>query len=311
MVQPGGSHRGSNQRRDRPGPSRWEQPSWSEWFPTDLLTFTPIIASGDGGRSWQDGLIDAGLAKTPDSLASDGAGRTLALTGDNTSGKVLLPHMTFRPGRPSPPRRNWPPPPPVADAGSPLSPPSPTPARPPSWPGIAPTPGFPASSPSEAAAGKRPGRPPLRPAPSRFWAYEPTPGSRPGYSLPPAPQTPAISPRPGPSTAASTGRNLRAFPWRGHSGSRRSGRPTERRVRVDRQPGRDQPPVHHYAPGRTWSQLPPPPAGTATLAVTTPGQPQALAVHNTKLTVWALAPGSRQWTKTQTIPVNIQYGSSS
>ncbi|HUJ65146.1 MAG TPA: hypothetical protein VLX59_06400 [Acidimicrobiales bacterium] len=58
-------------------------------LPSNRLTFTPMIATSDGGRSWQNGLIDAALASTPDSLASNGAGRIIALVGDGKSSQVL------------------------------------------------------------------------------------------------------------------------------------------------------------------------------------------------------------------------------
>ncbi len=60
----------------------------------------------------------------------------------------------------------------------------------------------------------------------------------------------------------------------------------------------------------TWRTLPRLPAGTATLALGPAGGIDALAVHNTKLTIWQLAPGSTAWTATQAIIVPIQFGSS-
>lgn len=59
-----------------------------------------------------------------------------------------------------------------------------------------------------------------------------------------------------------------------------------------------------------WHSLPALPSGTATLAPGTGGQADALAVRNSTLTVWQLAPGGTAWTKMQVIAVPIQYGSS-
>lgn len=48
------------------------------------LTFSPLIASGDNGVSWSDGLLPSGLAKRPSALALD-AGSSLALVGGKNS----------------------------------------------------------------------------------------------------------------------------------------------------------------------------------------------------------------------------------
>jgi hypothetical protein len=63
--------------------------------------------------------------------------------------------------------------------------------------------------------------------------------------------------------------------------------------------------------GGQWRQLPQLPPGTATLTPGPGGQPDALAVHGTRLTVWQLDPGHAGWVKTQVISVPIQFGSSS
>jgi hypothetical protein len=64
-------------------------------------------------------------------------------------------------------------------------------------------------------------------------------------------------------------------------------------------------------PGSPWRELPAVPRGTAALAAG-PGNSavQALAVSGSKLTVFALTPAGT-WSKTQVISVPIQYGSSS
>jgi hypothetical protein len=63
-------------------------------------------------------------------------------------------------------------------------------------------------------------------------------------------------------------------------------------------------------PGGSWRPLPPPPAGTAVLAPGAAGGWEALTVHQTRLTVWRLAPGARGWVAGQVIRVPIVFGSS-
>jgi hypothetical protein len=69
--------------------------------------------------------------------------------------------------------------------------------------------------------------------------------------------------------------------------------------------------LHTVAAGAAgWDQLPPAPRGTATVVVD--GTTDALAVDSTGtvLTVWSLAPNGAGWVETQTLKVPIQFGSS-
>ena len=63
--------------------------------------------------------------------------------------------------------------------------------------------------------------------------------------------------------------------------------------------------------GSSWTPLPALPSGTATLAPGAGGTTDALAVHRGTLTVWQHAPGATTWTTIQVINVPIPYGSSS
>ncbi|HXW34149.1 MAG TPA: hypothetical protein VEJ87_06175, partial [Acidimicrobiales bacterium] len=65
------------------------------------------------------------------------------------------------------------------------------------------------------------------------------------------------------------------------------------------------------APGENWVQLTTPPAGTATVAFSSDSKVDALAVDQSILSVWSLTPDSHDWTRAQVIRVPIQYGSSS
>lgn len=61
--------------------------------------------------------------------------------------------------------------------------------------------------------------------------------------------------------------------------------------------------------GGGWDLLPPPPAGTAAVAVLG-GEIDALAVHTTRMVAWRLEPGATAWQDVQSVDVPIQFGSS-
>ncbi len=61
----------------------------------------------------------------------------------------------------------------------------------------------------------------------------------------------------------------------------------------------------------SWQRLPTLPPGTATLALSAVSPTEALAVHASTLTVWQLASGGGEWTRAQVMTVPIEYGSSS
>jgi hypothetical protein len=58
-------------------------------LPSDLLRFSPLAESGDGGTSWAPALLPAALAPSPDTLAYEAGspGRAIALT---SRGRVLF-----------------------------------------------------------------------------------------------------------------------------------------------------------------------------------------------------------------------------
>ena len=65
-------------------------------------------------------------------------------------------------------------------------------------------------------------------------------------------------------------------------------------------------------PGATWRQLPPLPPGQAVvLALPAPGTTGLLATAGSMLTAWKLTGQPARWTRTQSVKVPIQYGSSS
>jgi hypothetical protein len=61
--------------------------------------------------------------------------------------------------------------------------------------------------------------------------------------------------------------------------------------------------------GTVWDVLPPPPSGTLGVAFSF-GRIDAVTVHSSVLTDYALDEGSTTWTRSQVIHVPIQYGSS-
>ena len=64
-------------------------------------------------------------------------------------------------------------------------------------------------------------------------------------------------------------------------------------------------------PGGGWQSLPSPPPGTATVAESTGGLVDALAVATTRLIDWRLDASAGKWSKIGTVTVPIQFGSSS
>ena len=56
--------------------------------PSVDLTFTPLISTSNGGRSWSDGLVAKQLAARPDALATF-SGHALALVNSSVGGQVL------------------------------------------------------------------------------------------------------------------------------------------------------------------------------------------------------------------------------
>jgi len=50
-------------------------------LPSQNLTFSPLALTGNGGKTWDTGLVDASVAAVPDALAL-GGGRMLVLLGD-------------------------------------------------------------------------------------------------------------------------------------------------------------------------------------------------------------------------------------
>ncbi len=50
--------------------------------PSQALAFSPLATTGDGGKTWSPGILDAGLADVPDALAAGADGHLLAVLND-------------------------------------------------------------------------------------------------------------------------------------------------------------------------------------------------------------------------------------
>jgi hypothetical protein len=58
--------------------------------PSQGLRFSPLASTGDGGKTWATGLVDAAVAADPDAFAAD-SGKMLALLTDGTIDQAAVP----------------------------------------------------------------------------------------------------------------------------------------------------------------------------------------------------------------------------
>jgi hypothetical protein len=63
--------------------------------PDQGLTFSPLASTGDGGRTWATGLVDAAVAAVPDAVAA-GGGRMLALLADGAIDQAAASGTSWR-----------------------------------------------------------------------------------------------------------------------------------------------------------------------------------------------------------------------
>jgi hypothetical protein len=59
-------------------------------LPSQALTFSPLVASSDGGKTWQNGVVPGGLMFRPNALGVSAGGQTLALTGGGSAPQQVL-----------------------------------------------------------------------------------------------------------------------------------------------------------------------------------------------------------------------------
>ncbi len=276
--------------------------------PSQYLTFTPLTATSDGGRSWSPGNpIDAALANVPDALAAaPGSGHLLALLTDGTAKTAAL----------SDPR--W------STVASQRSLAATAPGRRCGLVDLTAAAFSPSGQPLLAGACSHPGT-------AGIFAYSGGTWRAAGPPLPATLAGRAITVLRLTRTAGGTVALLAAgtgpaasllAAWSDGSGSHWT---LSAAVKLNGGhltatsfgPGGTASVVLNAnraetiaGPGASWQALPALPAGTATLAPDPAGGFDALATHRATLTVWQLAPGSATWAKTQAIHVPIQFGSS-
>ena len=281
-------------------------------LPSNRLTFTPLIATPNGGRTWQNGLIDPALAATPDSLASNGAGRIVALVGDGRSSQVLTANDSLSTWQTAATEAQLAATPAgrqcglisltaVAYSGT-----IPMVAGSCSKAGI--TAVFALRPPGWQAAG-----PPI----SGNGAVQVLGLRTEGDTLTGlfATTTPAGTNELVAGWSSNAGQQWKTSPplQLGDNQKITSFGPADGAglfvLLSDPTPSKQLDLI--TGTSSSWRRLPQPPGQTATVAITAGAPPQALAVNNTILTIWTLTSSPGGWSKSQTIPVNIQFGSSS
>ncbi len=298
-------------RPRRPGRRSWPRP-WpppTGFRPSQYLTYTPLTATADGGQAWSStGPLDGALANVPDALAAAPAtGHLLALLTDGTAAQAAPSGYTR-------------------------------------WATLASLRSLAATSPGRrcglenltAAAFSSSGQPLLggtcrHPGTAGIFAESGGTWHAAGPALPAALAGQAVqvlrltgtANRTVALLAAATGPATRLLAaWSSDGGSHWALSPPlapngAGLISASFGPGGTVAVVLNgnrgltlAGPGASWRALPALPPGTATLAPGPGAGLDALAVHRTVLTVWQLAPGAGVWSKTQTINVPIQFGSS-
>lgn len=270
--------------------------------PSQGLTFSPLAATSDDGKTWATGLLDAAVAAVPDALAA-GSGHTLALLDDGTieqsgAGDANWSRLAT----------------PDAIAASPAG-------RQCQVTGLTAVAYTPSGSPLAAASCGRPGTVGIfaRTAAGTWQAAGPVaPGGSPVRVLrltgTTAGDTALLASGNGSAaslfaawSADGTGWTTSSALPTGSSQVLASGTGPGSTAWVLLTDGRA---AIITGPGAAWRQLPAPPKGTATLAAVSGTTVDALDVNGASLTVYQLTTGGT-WTKTQSAKVPIQYGSSS
>jgi hypothetical protein len=277
--------------------------------PSNLLTFSPLIFTADGGRSWSTGLLSGGLAARPDSLAANSPSQTLALAGGHAGTQVLAATNGLSEWRTATTTRALA----ATTAGRACALASITAvaylAADPLVGGSCARPGVVgvfveragswqllAAAPQRSLARAGVEVLALRSAGGGVQALLGVSGSR-GSSLIASwyEHGQWVSSRP---LALSASEHVSSFGPATGDGifALLTGSSGTRRLAVA------------SSAGAAWQQLAPPPAGTATLAFGPGSSVDALAVRDTVLTVWSLSP-AHAWSRRQTIDVPIEFGS--
>jgi len=280
--------------------------------PSNHLHYTPIIATSNGGTTWDNGLLDARLASSPDALAVSRAGSALALETTDADVSEVVSGSGLS---------SWQP---VVTKNALDSSPAGRRCRPTELTAA----GFIGSRPLVGAACRKPGATAIFAQKGSAWQLVgprlPRSASRDRFEvLALMPSSSGVTALLGASGTAGTGVT---GAWTSDGTGWQASTP----LRVP-----DGEELVSYGPtnlggvfalfatgsgsrylytldasGEGWQLEPTPPPGTRTVAYEAGGTVDALAVGNNVLTVWRLEP-ARGWRRTQTIWVPIQYGSSS
>jgi hypothetical protein len=283
--------------------------------PYDLLTFSPLVATADGGRSWSNGLLPGGLVSEPNALAVSTQGQALAITGKDggrDSQSVLA----------SPSLNNWT----TLVTGDVVA--SSTAGQECAVGGLTAV-AYAGTDPVVGARCNRAGVVGLFEDRGGVWTLA-------GPSLPPAMAQDQVAVTsvqtagdglsgllstsgPGGATVMVASTADRGRSWQlsqplpvAVSERLASVGPTGNGgffVLLSTPSGQERAAAME-ADHTSWTQLPPLPAGTATLAFGPGTTVEALAVDASTLTVWNLG-GTGSWQKGQVMAVSIEYGSSS
>jgi len=291
------------------------QPLIAAVRPTDLLKFSPLISTADGGRSWSNGVLSEGLVASPAALSTDPQGQTVALVAGGGSTQVwanVVGLSTWRTLTTAPRLASL--------QGGRVC-------------------GLRSLTAVTSLAGgvivgascARPGVAGLFTEEAGSWRLDPialpTPlrqgrvrvltleettrgpaallgiTQRSGTALVAAGMTPGGTWHLSPTLTLGPSQHLKSVGPASASGFfalSASSKGGERLAVVT-------------GAGVSWRAMPTPPAGTATVALAggSGSTIDALAVHDTTMTVWSLNPGSNHWVRTQVVPVKIEFGSSS
>ncbi|HEY7429597.1 MAG TPA: hypothetical protein VH641_02570 [Streptosporangiaceae bacterium] len=274
--------------------------------PSQDLTYTPLTATSDAGRTWSAiSPLDAPLASTPDSLAAQpGTGRLLALLTSGTTEQAAAAGATWT----------------TLVTARALA--ATSTGRSCGLRALTAVAYTPAGAPLLAGACSRPGVAGIFEAAGHTWQ---TAGPSLSGALARQPVTVLRLNTSGSQVAAllaaGTGQHaIIVAAWSANGGTRWTLSPpltTSGQAITAASFGPGQTAAIITAGGHAaalaagrWQQLPALPAGTAALAPAADGTTSALAVLKATLTVWQLASLGGSWTRTQVINVPIQYGSS-
>jgi hypothetical protein len=290
------------------------QPFIAAVRPTNLLHFSPLISTSDGGRAWANGLLPEGLSARPDALSSAPTGQTLAIVDRGSGTAVLASAGTLSTWRTLTTSRQL------------ASEPAGTTCGLQALTAVA----FQASSPLVGANCSRPGVVGMLQQRAGTWQLDPMtlPGSlREGrVDVLSLGQTPygvdallGITGATGSAVVAAWTTSQGGWSLspalalaHDHVVSYGSAGGVGLFFLTATSSGAERLEVTD-GPGARWHTLPTPPPDAATVAFgpTPTSVIDALAADDTTMTVWSLASGSGDWIKRQVVPVKIEFGSSS